>query len=353
MKGKFVAVLLISIVLGNLGANTSSSGAFEMPFEDLRLSYDVHMPVIGVYPLSYFNGIIDYVFANVTSRSSGVQAILDGTVTTSWGSRRVVLAQTAICPVGVDTMLYLRPGSNPSKEREVNVTGVRLQVDGGQIYFEGTFSYEGNSSVTTSLGTFETYRFRSDSRVVSGPVSNFNVTTRLNYDKLSKIMLYAEMEARSGTYAYYYSMMLRETNARLVGTSKCLVATAMYGSPFHTIVQELRRFRDHLVVETRVGSAFIQAFNSWYYGFSPFVAEAERESEPLRMGIRAALLPMLVALAITRSLYLTLPFPPEFKILVAGLAAWGLIISLYTGPLLAIVFSFARWAKHAVKKDPR
>ena len=62
--------------------------------------------------------------------------------------------------------------------------------------------------------------------------------------------------------------------------SGCLIATAAFGSELTPQVQYLRNFRDHYILSTASGSAFMNTFNSIYYSFSPQVADYERE-QPL------------------------------------------------------------------------
>src|SRR5215213_7416996 len=49
--------------------------------------------------------------------------------------------------------------------------------------------------------------------------------------------------------------------------SQCLIATAAFGSELSPQVQYLRNFRDHYILSTVSGSAFMDTFNSIYYTF--------------------------------------------------------------------------------------
>jgi len=48
----------------------------------------------------------------------------------------------------------------------------------------------------------------------------------------------------------------------------CLIATATYGTELAPQVQQLREIRDDIVLGTDSGTAFMSAFNSFYYTFS-------------------------------------------------------------------------------------
>ena len=78
----------------------------------------------------------------------------------------------------------------------------------------------------------------------------------------------------------------------------CLVATAAFGSELDHRVQLLREVRDSKVSSTESGRAFMDAFNSAYYSFSPHVADYMRENPPLMGAVRVLLTPMLLSLEI-------------------------------------------------------
>jgi hypothetical protein len=78
--------------------------------------------------------------------------------------------------------------------------------------------------------------------------------------------------------------------------SQCLIATAAFGSELTPQVQYLRHFRDHYILSTASGTAFMKVFNSVYYSFSPQVAEYEREQPWLQATVKAALYPLFAIL---------------------------------------------------------
>ncbi len=78
----------------------------------------------------------------------------------------------------------------------------------------------------------------------------------------------------------------------------CLVATAAFGSELDHRVQLLREVRDSKVSSTESGRAFMDAFNSAYYSFSPHVADYMRENPSLMGAARVLLTPMLLSLEI-------------------------------------------------------
>ena len=78
----------------------------------------------------------------------------------------------------------------------------------------------------------------------------------------------------------------------------CLIATAAFGSEMAPQVQFLREIRDNTVLQTESGSAFMMAFNQFYYSFSPTIADYERENPVFKETVKLALTPMLTSLTI-------------------------------------------------------
>jgi len=78
----------------------------------------------------------------------------------------------------------------------------------------------------------------------------------------------------------------------------CLIATAAYGSEMAPQVQFLREIRDGKVMTTDVGASFMAGFNQFYYTFSPYVADYERENPAFKELIRIGITPMLSSLSV-------------------------------------------------------
>jgi len=56
------------------------------------------------------------------------------------------------------------------------------------------------------------------------------------------------------------------------------LVTATFGSELAPQVQFLREIRDNTVLSTTSGASFMTAFNTFYYPFSPAVADLERQN---------------------------------------------------------------------------
>ena len=78
----------------------------------------------------------------------------------------------------------------------------------------------------------------------------------------------------------------------------CLIATAAFGSEMAPQVQFLREIRDNTVMSTESGTAFMTGFNQFYYSFSPYVADYERENPVFKETVKVALTPMLTSLTL-------------------------------------------------------
>ena len=82
------------------------------------------------------------------------------------------------------------------------------------------------------------------------------------------------------------------------GGGGCLIATATYGSELAPQVQTLREIRDNKILQTKVGTEFMELFNKFYYAFSPQIADLERENYFLKESVKIAITPMLLSLSI-------------------------------------------------------
>jgi peptide/nickel transport system substrate-binding protein len=112
--------------------------------------------------------------------------------------------------------------------------------------------------------------------------------------------------------------------------SGCLIATAAFGSELTPQVQYLRNFRDNYILSTASGAAFMNAFNSVYYSFSPQVADYEREQPWLQATIRTALYPLFGILTAAERSYSIAEGEPGA--ILAGATASTLIGAIYLVP---------------------
>jgi len=78
----------------------------------------------------------------------------------------------------------------------------------------------------------------------------------------------------------------------------CLIATATYGSELAPQVQQLRELRDNSLLNTELGTNFMNSFNEFYYSFSPVIADLERENPVFREMVKITITPMITSLSI-------------------------------------------------------
>ena len=78
----------------------------------------------------------------------------------------------------------------------------------------------------------------------------------------------------------------------------CLIATAAFGSEMAPQVQFLRELRDNTVLQTESGSAFMTGFNQFYYSFSPYIADYERDNPAFKETVKLTLTPLLTSLTL-------------------------------------------------------
>ena len=78
----------------------------------------------------------------------------------------------------------------------------------------------------------------------------------------------------------------------------CLIATATYGSEMAPQVQLIREIRDDKVMTTESGSLFMTGFNLFYYSFSPYIADYQRENPIFKEIVKVGITPMLSTLLI-------------------------------------------------------
>ena len=78
----------------------------------------------------------------------------------------------------------------------------------------------------------------------------------------------------------------------------CLIATATYGTEMAPQVQLLREIRDNQLMNTDSGTSFMTGFNQFYYSFSPYIADMERENPLFKEAVKIGITPLLSSLVI-------------------------------------------------------
>jgi len=114
----------------------------------------------------------------------------------------------------------------------------------------------------------------------------------------------------------------------------CLIATATYGTELAPQVQQLRELRDNQLLQTELGTAFIESFNEFYYSFSPIIADYERENPIFKEMVRLAITPMVSSLSILNYV----DMDSEESVLGYGISLILLNVGMYVGiPAIVIL----------------
>jgi len=111
---------------------------------------------------------------------------------------------------------------------------------------------------------------------------------------------------------------------------RCLIATAAFGSELSPQVQFLRNFRDNHILLTESGSSFMNVFNSWYYSFSPYVADYERQQPWLQQIVKTSIYPLLGILTISEKGFSA--GQGDYGTVIAGTIASSMIGAVYFWP---------------------
>jgi peptidyl-prolyl cis-trans isomerase B (cyclophilin B) len=122
------------------------------------------------------------------------------------------------------------------------------------------------------------------------------------------------------------NLITPETQAEQPGGG-CLIATATFGSEMAPQVQFLRELRDNTVLQTESGTSFMAGFNQFYYSFSPYIADYERENPAFKETVKLALTPLLTSLTLLQYADIN----SEFEMLGYGIGIILLNIGMYFG----------------------
>jgi hypothetical protein len=115
-------------------------------------------------------------------------------------------------------------------------------------------------------------------------------------------------------------------------------------------VQFLRNFRDNSILTTKSGTAFMMAFNAWYYSFSPQTANQIARSGLARSIMQVALSPLVGILTLSSATFQATRAFPELAVLLAGLLASGLIGAFYLGLPLTLLRTHKRFRAPTIGK---
>jgi hypothetical protein len=116
----------------------------------------------------------------------------------------------------------------------------------------------------------------------------------------------------------------------------CMIATAAYGSEMAPEVAYMRYVRDNLIGSTPTGKTLRNAFNAFYYSWSPPVAAAIAQSSDLQALFRFLLLPIVAIVHTTAWIFTTLGGTDFASVVAFGVAAVLCVGTYIVLPVLTI-----------------
>ena len=214
----------------------------------------------------------------------------------------------------------------------------QTSVDNNDAYIlRATGEFENLNDQVRTIG-FATVLFIDDNRVYTIQYTN-HLTDYYNYEDDVSAFLQSFELIHSGPSSSQESQS--ESTIKEEGEDEdssegggCLIATAAFGSEMAPQVQFLREIRDNTVMSTQSGTAFMAGFNQFYYSFSPYVADYERENPAFKEAVKVTLTPLLISLTLLNYV----DVDSEQEILGYGIGIILLNIGMYfVAPAAAII----------------
>lgn len=170
----------------------------------------------------------------------------------------------------------------------------KTSVDDNPAYIlRATGKFENLNDQVREVG-FSTIIFVNDNRVYTIQYTN-HLTDYYNHEDEITDLIQSFKLIHSGPPPSEDSEEVTSSNEEGGG---CLIATAAFGSEMAPQVQFLREIRDGTVLSTQSGTAFMTGFNQFYYSFSPYVADYERENPVFKEAVKVTLTPLLTSLTL-------------------------------------------------------
>ncbi|TSA18252.1 MAG: hypothetical protein D4R72_02600 [Nitrosopumilales archaeon] len=179
-------------------------------------------------------------------------------------------------------------------------------------------------TVTTDSNGDFTLKFRLPMTAKTG---NYNIVTNAVIDNKTVTQSKQIIQNNTATLTSTTKTVSQQNSGN---KSRCLIATAAFGSELSPEVQFLRGFRDNHILATTSGSSFMTIFNAWYYSFSPYVADYERQQPWLQDIVKTSIYPLLGILTISEKGFSSVQ--GDYGAVVAGSIASSMIGAVYFWP---------------------
>ena len=204
----------------------------------------------------------------------------------------------------------------------------QTSIDDNPAYIlRATGKFENLNDQVREVG-FSTIVFVNDNRVYTIQYTN-HLTDYYNYEDEITDLIQSFKLIHSGPPPSEDSEEVTSSNEEGGG---CLIATAAFGSEMAPQIQFLREIRDNTVMTTQSGTAFMTGFNQFYYSFSPYVADYERENPLFKEAVKLAITPMISTLSLMENA------ESESEVLSIGISVIMLNLGMYLAvPAIVIV----------------
>jgi hypothetical protein len=217
-----------------------------------------------------------------------------------------------------------------------------------------TFSPTSTTTISTTVTTTSTSIMTSSTTKSTTNTSlslSFSYTTTVSSTSTSTTTstVYTSTETQTatsytGTPSTTYSVITTKTTV-LPGIG-CPVAFATSGTPLEPYANFLRGFRNNEIQNTTAGSMFMQAFNTWYYGWAPSLTYAAVTQPVVLSLLRAGVYPLIAILYAAYFSYAAVaPLSAEAGALTAGVVAASLIGLVYVAPVAYVSMRLVRRMK--------
>jgi len=163
-------------------------------------------------------------------------------------------------------------------QEKITINGYQAYVTNAEGLFssnEGKFDVKFQEVLIYDTEKFYTFAYSNSIDEFDSQLSRFDATID-SFEILSKDSVESTVEEGGG----------------------CLIATATYGSELSPQVQQLRELRDNYLLQTESGTLFMNSFNDFYYSFSPYIADYERENPVFKEIVKLGITPMISSLSI-------------------------------------------------------
>ncbi|MEX0657184.1 MAG: peptidylprolyl isomerase [Nitrosopumilaceae archaeon] len=210
---------------------------------------------------------------------------------------------------GIPPAIYISVNEKNGKSFEEYITEVKdsLQksIESGELVIlnenktmvNGKSAYKINvvQAFTNEAGNIVNMKLKSI--IISGPDKFYTIGYANNEENFdSKLYLFDES-------VNSFTILSNETSLQTNNETQnngggCLIATTAFGTEIAPQIQLLREIRDSTVLGTHSGTAFMSVFNSFYYSFSPTIADLERQNPLFKEMAKIAIMPLILTLGI-------------------------------------------------------